>query len=67
MKFKQIKDSVLNETYINSDMEVAALNGDTPTVAKMLSDRGMNSDDAGTVVELIRTGFSEEQALKMVK
>lgn len=67
MKFKQIKDAVLNETYINSDMEIAGLNGDVQTVADMLSKRGLNPGDGGTVVELIQAGFSEEQALKMVK
>ncbi len=64
--FETIK-KVMAEQYAGNPMEIAALNGDTPGVAKMLKESGKNPDHAGTIVELIRAGMSSDEALNSIK
>ena len=61
--FENIKKVVISEKYTGTKMEIAALNGDLAGVAKLMK----NGDNAGAVMQLIRSGMSEKEALMSVK
>ena len=64
MDFATIKEIVLKEKYNASDLELKALARDVEGVAKILESKGYKKDDAGTVIDLILSGQSEEEVLK---
>lgn len=62
MDFKTIK-KVVSEKYSETEMEIAALGGDVEGVSEMMKAKGLDGDKASNVVQLIRSGMSEEEAL----
>ena len=66
VNYQTIKD-VMSEKYSQTTIEIYALGGNVEGVAKILKERGENPDNAGVIVDLIRSGFSEEEALNNVK
>lgn len=64
--FDSIK-KVVEEKYTGDPMEIAALNGDITSIAEMLESAGGNGDDAGAIMQLIRSGMSSEEALMSIK
>jgi len=67
INFETIKKIVLDEKYTGNEMEVQALGGNVEGVAKILESMGMNGDDAGTVIQLIKSGMSSEEAVMSIK
>jgi len=66
VNFETIK-MVMAEQYSGNEMEVAALGSDIEGVARMLKEAGKNPDDAGTIVQLIKSGMSSEDAINSLK
>lgn len=66
IKFETIK-KIMSEQYTGTDLEIAALGGDTMSIAEMLKTKGYNSCHADAVMVSIRSGMSEEEALKQIK
>lgn len=58
---------VLNEKYTGTVLEKSAFCGDIMGVAEQLQTLGYDRGKAGTVMELIRSGLSQEEALLNIK
>lgn len=67
INFETIKKLSLNEQYSNTEIEIAALGGDTMSIAEMLKTKGMNPCHADDVMVFIRSGMSEMEALNQIK
>lgn len=66
MDFNGIK-TIMSEQYTQTELEVMAFIGNVEKVAEMLKEKGIDPDKAGAVMELIRSGNSEAEALSQVK
>lgn len=67
INYEVIKRLALNEQYSSTEMEIAALGGDTMSIAEMLKSKGMNPCHADDVMIFIRSGMSEMEALNQIK